>query len=247
MREPEHMNGVNHAAFLFAAAPTYEEYLAGDLAPARLLRARMAEIRVSPGDQAFFSNLPEPVYLVAVAPGDSPSTVAVLPIMVRIARTSSRIDLRVLQEDDGIELLRKLIDDPELLDSLPQLDLPLLVVFDRERRYLGHWGPHPQGLHPYLDEWLSRYPNFETLSEDDTAQGEATYASLTEQLTHELRLWFNSGLNQACVAEIRSLFPSPQDDSGHGPDAAALAGLDHSRAGGGSDADDDNGDEGYSN
>ncbi len=41
---------------------------------------------------------------------DSPSTVAVLPI-VRVAGDEPLIDLRVLQEDEGIELLGKIVDD----------------------------------------------------------------------------------------------------------------------------------------
>ncbi len=54
MREVQHVNWVNNAYLLFAAAPVYAEYLAQDEALARLLRARMAEIRVPLADQAFF-------------------------------------------------------------------------------------------------------------------------------------------------------------------------------------------------
>ena len=214
MREVQYVNGVSDVSLLFAAAPVYAEYLAGDEALARLLRTRMAEIRVSPADQAFFAGLTEPVYVVAVAPSDSPSTIAVLPIVARIAAMNPRIDLRVLQEEDGIELPGALADDEDLLENLPDMDLPLVVLFDRDRQYLGHWGPHPQELDPYLDEWLSRHPEFETLVDDESAEGQEAYAALLEQLTHEMRLWFNSSLNRACVAELRTLFPSSPEDAG---------------------------------
>ncbi len=236
MRQPDHaperakpervkelhaQQGMKDAALLFAAAPTYEEYVAAGLVPARLLHARMAEIRVPPGDQLFFTTLPEPFYLIAVVAEDSPVTVAVLPIIARIARLSPLLDLRVLAEDEGIEFLSRATDDPELLAGLPDADLPLLVLFDRERQVAGQWGPQPQALDPYLDAWLNRHPDVDALAEDDTAAGQAAYAALLDELTQEMRLWFNSGLNRACVAEIRAMFPSVPDEAGQ--DAASNA------------------------
>lgn len=218
MRDGQYAAGVEDASFLFAAAPTYEEYLEGDVAFAPLLRARMAEVRIPPSDQLYFAMLPEPVYLVAVAPGDSPSTAAVLPIVVRIARLSPRIELRVLQEEEGLALLSKLVDDPDLLDSLPEMDLPLVVLFDRDGQYVNHWGPHPQAIDAHLDEWLARHPTFEALIDDDTAEGQAAYARLIDELAHEMRLWFNSGLNQACVSELRAMFPFAAEDGNGGGD-----------------------------
>lgn len=220
MRDGQYANGVANALFLFAAAPTYEEYLAGDVMLAPLLRARMAEVRLSAKDQAYFAALPEPVYLVAVAPGDSPSSVAVLPVVARIAACSARIELRVLQEEEGLAILGRLIGDPGFLANLPEMDLPLVVLFDYDGQYLNHWGPHPQAMDSYLDEWLNRHPSFETLIDDDTAEGQAAYACLFDELVHEMRLWFNSGLNQACVAEIRAMFPFVVDDPGSLPGGA---------------------------
>lgn len=234
MRDGQYANGAADDSFLFAAAPTYEEYLAGDVMFAPLLRARMAEVRLPAKDQAYFAALPEPVYLVAVAPGDSPSTVAVLPIVARIAACSARIELRVLQEEEGLALLSKLVDDPDILDNLPEMDLPLVVLFDRDGQYLSHWGPHPQAMDSYLDEWLRRHPSFETLIDDDTAEGQAAYACLIDELVHEMRLWFNSGLNQACATEIRTMFPFVVDDLG------SLAGV----ADAGADGEDGEEDEG---
>ncbi len=244
MREVQHVNWVNNAYLLFAAAPVYAEYLAQDEALARLLRARMAEIRVPLADQAFFAGLTEPVYVVAVAPNDSPSTVAVLPIVARVAAMNPLIDLRVLQEDEGIELLGKIVDDEDFLDSLPEMDLPLVVLFDRDRQYLTHWGPHPQALDPYLDDWLNRHPDFEALVDDESAEGQTAYVELLEQLTHEVRLWFNSGLNHVCVAELRALFPSSTEDDAEDEDAGDESGDEPGDDEGYNDNGDENGDAG---
>ena len=38
------------------------------------------------------------------------------------------------------------------------------------------------------------------------------FAALLEKLTHEMRVWYNSGLNIACIAEVRALLAALLED-----------------------------------
>ncbi len=106
-----------------------------------------------------------------------------------------------------------LIDDATVLTSLQDADLPLLISFDEEWRFQEVWGPHPQAIEPFLDRWVTAHPTFEALAEDESPEGQVAYPRLVEQLLHELRLWYNSGLNHACAQELHQLLVRWHDDS----------------------------------
>ena len=101
----------------FTAAPTFEEYLV-DAAGVDVLRHRMAEIRIGPDEQLFFVTYPDVLHWVVLVGDDSPDTVAVLPVLMHLARYSPRIDVRVVQVDAWEDQLRVLVDDSDVFDSL---------------------------------------------------------------------------------------------------------------------------------
>jgi hypothetical protein len=212
-------------SLLFSLSPTFAEYLAGGPAYADLLRARRREIRLSANDQSFFSAYPDIVHVVAIIAEDSPDTPAVLPVLAHIAAQCPRMDLRVLREEDAPGYYSLLSDDQEFLDSLPTLDVPLVVFFDEEWQIQDRWGPQPQAIEPYLEAWLERNPEYELLADDNSPEAQTRVASLAEQLAAEMRLWYNSGLNQACAAEIRDLLAGLNEDLGKDSGMEAEAGA----------------------
>jgi hypothetical protein len=50
------------------------------------------------------------------------------------------------------------------------------------------------------------------LAESEAADDQAQFAALLEELTHEMRVWYNSGLNIACIAEVRALLAALLED-----------------------------------
>ena len=196
----------------FTGALTYGEYVAGS-SHRDFLELRQREIRLLPDDQAFFVGYPEVGYWLAVAADDSPDTLVALPVIAHAAAQAPRITLRVVREEEAAEVLGVLVDDPSVLASLLEADLPLLVSFDEEWHFQEAWGPHPQAIEPFLDQWLVEHPDFEALAEDESPAGQAAYARLLEQLIHELRLWYNSKLNHACAHELHQLLARWQVES----------------------------------
>ncbi len=74
------------------------------------------------------------------------------------------------------------MDEFELNNDLVEIDLPLLLIFDEEWNYQGHWGPHPQAAEPYLDGWFEQHQEYVSLAEDETPSGHVQYLALLEQL-----------------------------------------------------------------
>jgi hypothetical protein len=133
-------------------------------------------------------------------------------VLVAIATSSPRFTLQVVRDTDDLTGLDRLVEELDLAGAVNELDLPLLLLFDEEWNYQGQWGPHPQEAEHQLDEWFGQHPDYETLAESETAAAQASYAALLDQLTHEMRVWYNSGLNTACVREVRQLLAGLLDD-----------------------------------
>ena len=198
---------------IYSCATTYDEYET-DSIRRDFLEIRRREIRILPEEQAYFTAYPDLIHWLIIAADDSPDSLVVLPVLAHVATWVPRLTLRVVREDEAATLLALLVDDRELLVSWAEADLPLLLSFDEEWHFQEQWGPHPQAIEPFLDKWMAEHPDYERLSEDEASAGQLAYAQLLEQLLHEVRLWYNSSLNQACAEELRMLLARWHDESG---------------------------------
>lgn len=201
-------------SLVFTSARTFEEFL--ELSPVYgdLIRRRAAEVRLPADAQHYFATFPDTLYFIALVSQDDPDTVAVLPILAVIAAASPRFELRVICDEDDLTRLDLLVDDIDLENELDDLDLPLLVVLDEEWTYQDSWGPRPAAADPYLDRWLEAHPEYEQLADEEDDAAQDAYAALLEELAYEMRVWYNSGLDQACVEEIKALLAASRADNG---------------------------------
>ena len=199
-------------SLLYSCAATYAEYVAAS--PNRaFLEMRACEIRLLPEEQAYFTGYSDPMHWLVVAADDGPDTLVVLPVLAHMAAWAPRLSLRVVREDESAWLLTALVDDADLLESLADADLPLLLTFDDEWQFQEQWGPHPQAIEPFLEQWLAENSDYDQLAEDESTAGQAAYARLSTRLLHEMRLWYNSTLNHACGAELSALLARWHDES----------------------------------
>jgi hypothetical protein len=198
---------------LYSCTPTYREFVAASPQP-RFLETRSREIRLLPEEQAFFSEYSDPTNWLVVTADDGPDTLVVLPVLAHIAAWVPRLALRVVREDEAMPLLSALASDEALLASWGETDLPLLLSFDDEWQFQEQWGPHPQAFEPLMEEWLASHREIEQLAEDDSPAGQRAYVLLLERLTQEMRLWYNSSLNQACGEELRALLTRWRSENG---------------------------------
>jgi len=200
----------------YSLAPTYSEFVAASPRQ-EFLEMRLREIRLLAEEQAYFTEYPDSTHWLIVAADDSPDCLIVLPVLGHLAAWASRVTLRVVHEDEAAQLLPILANDPALLANWAEADLPLLLSFDDEWQFQEQWGPHPQAIEPLLEKWLSDHGDFERLAEDESASGQLAYSQQLEQLLYEMRLWYNTSLNQACGAELCALLARWHDENGEEP------------------------------
>lgn len=200
----------------YRLACSFTEYLQSTSVDRAWFEARRDEIRIAADDQLFFVTYPDSVYWLAVVAEDGPDTAATLPIVAQVCALSPRFELRVVTEERAADLLGVLLDDTSAPAALADADLPLYLTFDEEWTLQDQWGPHPQAIDPYLEQWSAEHPELDTLADDDSPAAQAAYLDLVARLTHAMRLWYNSGLTQACVQELRALLASIQTDDAAG-------------------------------
>lgn len=199
---------VSVKSLAYTSASSLEEFLAFEIDDSQRYGVRLQEVRIDADAQLFFNSYPDTLYFVLLVTVDDPDTLAVLPIVARIAASSPRFGLRILRDDADLSLMNMLVDEVDFLEDLDDLDLPQLYVFDEEWQLQEQWGPRPQEAEAYLESWLEQHPEYEALDDDSEA-----YGAVVTALNNEMRLWYNSGLTQACVAEIWQLLAGLQSDN----------------------------------
>ena len=205
----------------FTSALTFAEFLTVSPIYRTLIRQRAAEVRLPPQDQDYFAHYPDMTYFIVLVTPDDPDTAAVLPILVAIAEASPRFELRILCDEDDLTLLDALVDDLDLINGVDELDLPLLIVLDEDWSYQMRWGPRPANADAYVDAWLERHPEYECLADEESDEAHTTFAALLEKLTYEMRVWYNTSLNDDCAHEIRSLLVRLQENADEPGDEGA--------------------------
>lgn len=191
---------------------SFQDFLAASPALALAIRARLREVRIPRADQDFLVHYPDVLNFVLLLSDESPETLVVAPILVRLAQTSARFTLHILCDTDDLTSLDRIVDDLDLIDTVGEIELPLLLIFDEEWTIQASWSGHPQEAERELEQWFARHPEYDTLAESDLPADQERFAVLLEELTHEMRVWYNSGLNRACVAEVRALLAALLED-----------------------------------
>lgn len=72
--------------------------------------------------------------------GDASNTV---PVVARLAEASPRVDLRVVERDDNLDLMDRYLTDGSR-------SIPVVVILDEDFEPVDHWGPRPEELQEFV-------------------------------------------------------------------------------------------------
>jgi hypothetical protein len=196
----------------FGRGLCYDEFVQRSSRFAHLLRIRYDETRLGPAVQLAAATFPDTLNILAVISEEDPDTLAVLPIVARLADAGTRLRLRILCDDDDLAPLTTLAPDLDLATLLDEWDLPQFLCFDEDWYQQAQWGPRPNRAEAQVEKWLAAHPEYEALAEDETTEGHDRYLALVEELILEMRVWYNSGLAGSCLDEWLDLLRAWQTD-----------------------------------
>jgi hypothetical protein len=211
-KNSEQTAAANRSAVAFLGGQTMDEYINANELYGGLLARRCQEVRLPTDAQLYFSKYPDMLFVIVLATPEDPDTVAVVPVLDAIVRSAPRLSMRLYSDEDDLHVLDEILENIDLLNELDELDLPQAFFFDDEWQLADQWGPRPQKTEASLDEWLERHPEYESLAESSDDDDQDAYGALLEQLTFEMRVWYNSGLDAECSLEVRALLESLQSE-----------------------------------
>ncbi len=214
---------IQEPAVAFTSALTLAEFLAqmASRENRRCLRRQYESLVLPPEQQLFCAEYPKWIFVIGLVEENTPDTLTVLPVLARLAQAGPRLDLRIFRDEDALSLLNELVDeDLDLEADLDEIELPLFFFFDEEWTELARWGPRPQAAEERLDQWLAANPRYQALLTDEAEEDSEELARLMSELTHQMRIWYNDDLTQACAQEIQALLTRILGASPEQPESA---------------------------
>lgn len=202
---------IQHKSFAFTSTLTVNEYLDSNPPYLSLIKIRRQEVRATAETQEYLINYPDILNFLLIVSEDAPETAIILPIIEHVITMSPRFILRIASDSEDLSMIEEAVEDLDLSDE-SDTDLPLLLIFDEEWNWRDQWGPRPEAAESPFDSWLENHLEFDQLSDAETDEEQSAFAALTTELLLEMRVWYNSGLDQACINELQSLLESFGDD-----------------------------------
>ncbi len=198
---------VQEPVFAFTSGETFDEFCTAQPPElAGLLRRVYAGARIDADTQLYLATYPTWLTCVVLVEDQSPDTTLILPILVRLAEACPRMELRILSTTMDLTAINELVDeDMDLEEDLEVLDMPLLLFFDEEWNHQERWGPRPAAAEERLDEWMNLHPAYTDLMDNEDGDDSPELVRLINELTHQMRFWYNDDLAGACVGEIRAI------------------------------------------
>jgi hypothetical protein len=136
----------------FAAAKTYEEYIASISRNAEKFADNLAKTRISDEQaarlQALVARADGPAKVLVIGEDWCPDVFRGMPVMKRIAEAAG-MEMRVLERDQHLDVMEHFRAGGEF-DSIP-----VFVFFTRDGRYLCHWIERPARANEEMREAMS--------------------------------------------------------------------------------------------
>ena len=121
----------------FAQGLTYEAYRAQMTRNQERFITNEQTVEFDANDLAFFTQLSQPVYVLALAEDWCGDVINNLPVLGRLAEMSDKLHLRVFLRDQHLDIMDQYLKEGQFRS------IPVFVLFDSNFRELGHWIERP--------------------------------------------------------------------------------------------------------
>ncbi len=121
----------------FEQGITYDAYKAQMTRNQERFLTTEQTVEFDAADLAFFTQLAEPVYVLALAEDWCGDVINNLPVLGRLAEQSPKLKLQVFLRDQNLDIMDQYLKEGQFRS------IPVFVLFDTNFRELGHWIERP--------------------------------------------------------------------------------------------------------
>ncbi len=165
------------------------------------MRRRLKSVTLSHVEQAAFSGLPDPIYVLVMTEDWCLDSLMNLPILAAIANAAPVMQIRIFP--------RSL--NPDLQSEFAARgiqNIPLFVFYDADFREIGLWVERSQAAHGWNAAWNAANPQLDAILHDASLtkdERRSMLAPLTARKQLEVEQAYAQKLQSATVAEIQAI------------------------------------------
>ena len=157
---------------------------------------------LSTDDQAFFTQLPRPLYVLVLAEDWCGDVIDNLPVLGRIAAESGTLDLRIFLRDQNPDLMDLYLNQGQFRS------IPVFAFFDRDFNAIGHFIERPAGVTArraqQRQELCAQHPEFGSPTTPPDQLPEDVRAQIMQEMAR-LRDATKAEDNREVVQELRAI------------------------------------------
>lgn len=189
---------------------TVEEFVESMTQHQEPMRRRLQQVTLQPHEIAQIQKLDRPLYLAVLTEDWCSDCLMVLPILVKLAQASGKIEVRIFIRREW-QSLRSYFQSQDIPS------IPVATFLDEQFQPIATWIERPRAAHERLAEWKLAHPEVEQirrradLSSDEKRQ---MLKEVLDQLLVEMEEWYAHGLQSETVREVLELLGLDNSSSG---------------------------------
>jgi hypothetical protein len=180
---------------------TLEQYVDGMSRHQAATRRRLAQVRLTAADRAALGRVAGARHALVMTEDWCGDSLLNVPILAAIVAAVPGMDMRVFSRaaEPALEAYYQ---------ARGITHIPVFSFLDDDFKELATWVERPQAAHERLAAWYAARPEVAALRADtrlDPEERRSRLRPLTAGLLDEMEGWYNAGLQQATIDEIRQL------------------------------------------
>lgn len=178
-----------------------EEFVGSMTQHQKPMQRRLQQVKLQLQEINQIQKLDRPLYLAVMTEDWCTDCLMVLPILVKIAEASGKIEVRIFIRREW-QSLRSFYQSQDIPS------IPVATFLDKQFRPLVTWIERPRAAHQKLAEWKLAHPEVEQIRRRADLSSEEKRQMLKDvldQLLVEMEEWYEQGLQSETVWEVLDL------------------------------------------
>lgn len=183
---------------LWESGLTFNEYIAQMDVYQKEMRQRINDVYITSAEFDRLKNLEKTTKLLVLTEAWCKDSLMNLPIIIKIAEASPKIELRIFDRSKFANLTSFFKDQG--LENIP-----LCWIMNEDFSKRGYWIERPKKAYRMLEQWKNDHPEFQSIAGDTTLNKEEKkekMAPYLEKLLDEMWNWYDTELQSETVREI---------------------------------------------
>jgi hypothetical protein len=139
----------------FATGLTYKDFLKNANDQYDLYEHHYKRTRIMETNTSIFSGLDKEINILIITEAHCPDSAVVVPVIYKWMEAQKNINLRILTRDRNLDVMNVYLTNGAQA-------IPKVIVFDKDFKTLGTWGPRPKHIQDYFEQYRAQIKSGKT-------------------------------------------------------------------------------------